>query len=120
MKNPKLLRTAIFCFVIVLVGVSFMGCAGIDTPQKQLLVADQTFTSNLERYNRFHNLQTVELQDKLTNNIDPLWEAGDNALDAWAVAINKGMPPEEKIEVFRAIKDQLFLLLIKYGFKMED
>lgn len=105
---------------VILIAVALVACAGIDTPQKQLLVADQTFTDNLVRYNAFYNLQTPELQDKLKNNIDPLWEAGDNALDAWAVALAKDMPPEEKIEVFRAIKDQLFLLLIKYGFKMGD
>lgn len=113
-------RRAIALIALMVVAVAFTGCAGIDTPQKKRLLADKTFTSNLERYNAFYKLQTPELQADLKAKVDPIWKAGDAALDAWEVAIDKGMPVQEKIEAFRLIKDQLFILLMKYGFKMED
>ena len=96
MRKPKLLRMAIFCFVIAVVGISLMGCGGLKGKAAYL---DARIISNdtVEEIIAYRaTLSTSDEQVALTKKLDVPIKATEKALDAWGVAIASGDVKDEE------------------------
>ncbi len=86
MRNPKLLRAAILCFVIAAVSLSFMGCGGLKG-KAAYLDARIIFNDTVEELTKHRATLPTEEQAEMTDRVGPYLEAAETGLDAWGLAI---------------------------------
>jgi hypothetical protein len=108
-----------FCSIAVIVTLAIIvGCAGLDpattpeTPQEVYLKARMTFNGLLADYVTQKRAATVENKAKWTENIDPLFEAGAQALNAWGTALDAEANTYSQQKAYLEIKNQLLALLM--------
>ena len=108
MRNRKLLRAAILCWVIAAVGISLMGCGGIKD-KAAYLDARIIFNDTVEEIIAYRaTLLTSDEQAALTKKLDVPIKSTEKALDAWGVAIASGDVKDEEvrwIEMLNALID---------------
>ena len=83
------------------------------TPAENYLTARMVFNGLLEDYVTQKRIADDETKDRWTRKVDPWFERGAVALNAWGSALKAGDSPESSMQAYLEIKNQLMAIVIQ-------
>lgn len=113
---------------VILVLLFIFGCAGMRkkigemTPLQKYDMYRTTFNNVIEhQYLPWAIVQPEETKVKLRTEVNDLIKKAEGALDLYGQSVKGEIAdPEAKLEFYLKIKNELYVLLLKYGLKIDE
>ena len=108
MERKHIPSIIVSILLIFMVGCAYFQDVKIpETPHGKYLSARMQFNKMLGQYLGYYEMATPEDQAKARENIDPIFESGAAALDAWKLGLEEGVPTDEQEQEMLKLKNQI-------------
>jgi hypothetical protein len=106
-------RFALTAGLVILAIVAVSACASLSGTKSEYIAVSKEYTRVSKQYNDAFDLAPPEVQAKWYKEIDPAFDAADNALDAWRDSLG-GDNAELRYQIFDRAFKALMSMLIRY------